>query len=293
MKEIVILSGKGGTGKTSVASSFAALARDTVLADADVDAANLALVLSPETLETVPFEAMPKPVLDPTLCEACGLCRDNCRYNAIDELMRIDPTACEACGLCVRLCPFGALRLEPVVAGTLLVSRTAHGTLVHARLEPGEENSGKLVTRVRQRAKSLARKQGAGTLLVDGPPGIGCPVIAALGGASFAVLVTEPSVSGMHDLERVLDLAEHFEVPAGVVVNKADLAPANTERIHRQCEERGLPRLGDIPFHRGIVDAIVAGIPPVLAVNGSVSGSIRAVSSRPSPPIAPRPCRSW
>jgi len=271
MNEIVVLSGKGGTGKTVVTSSFAALSDATVLADADVDAANMALVLSPEQVEEQVFFGMPKPVLHEDLCVACGLCHEKCRYGAIDESLHLDPTACEACGLCVHVCAVGALELQPNAAGQLFVSRTEHGSLVHARLEPGEENSGKLVMEVRKRAQALAQEEDAERILVDGPPGIGCPVIAALGGANFAVLVAEPSVSGMHDLDRVIELAKHFEIPVGVIVNKSDLAPENTDRLRRQCGERGIPLLGEIPFEREIVDSIVAGTPPVLGTDGAAS----------------------
>jgi MinD superfamily P-loop ATPase len=280
MREIVVLSGKGGTGKTAVTSSLAFLAGGAVLADADVDAANLALVLASETVEEEDFLGMPKPVRDEDLCQACGLCRDKCRFDAFDLALNVDPAACEGCGLCARVCVFGALRMEPHVAGRVFLSRTPYGSLVHARLEPGEENSGKLVTAVRRRARALAEADGATTLLVDGPPGIGCPVIAALGGADLALLVAEPSVSGLHDLDRVLGLAEHFRVPAGVVVNKWDLAPDNTDRIRAGCEERGIPLLGRIPFDRSVVDAIVAGVPPVQGASGAVADALRAVGER-------------
>ena len=275
MKEIVVLSGKGGTGKTAVTSSFAALAKDAVLADADVDAANLGLVLDARPVEEERFEGGHVAVLDESLCDDCGLCLEKCRFGAIDEGPRIDPLACEGCGLCAAMCHAEAIRMEPRICGRVTVAETRHGTLVHARLDPGAENSGKLVTRVRQRAREIAEERGASLLLTDGPPGIGCPVIASIGGADLALIVAEAGVSGVHDLDRVLDLATHFRVPAAVAVNRWDLSPENAERIESRCAARGVPFAGRIPFDRNVVDAIVAGIPPVLGADGPAARAIR------------------
>jgi MinD superfamily P-loop ATPase len=214
VKEIVVLSGKGGTGKTMLTASFACLAEKVILADADVDAANLALVLPGVRIEDEPFVGGQEPVRDESLCDRCELCRLGCRFGAIGADLSVDRIACEGCGLCSRLCPFDAIAMVPRTSGRLFVSRTARGPLVHARLEPGEESSGKLVSRVRQRARTLGAEEGASFHLVAGPPGIGCPAISALGGADLAVLVAQPGVSGLHDLERVLDLTAHFGVRA-------------------------------------------------------------------------------
>jgi len=292
MTEIVVLSGKGGTGKTAIASSLAALAERAVLADADVDAANLSLVLSAERIEDVPFYAGESTVRQPEACGECYLCRNLCRFEAIGPDLGIDAVACEGCGLCARVCPEGAIRMVPALAGRLFVSRTPYGTLVHARLEPGEENCGKLAARVKERAREVAAGEGAPLLLVDGPPGTGCPAIATLSGADLALFVTEPGVSGRHDLLRILDLARHFGVPTAVVVNRWDVSPEMTRRIEEDCARAEVPVVGRVPFDRGVVEAVVRGVPFVTAGDGPAAQAIRKVRDRLRDVAMPRPGRA-
>ncbi len=227
-REIGVVSGKGGTGKTTVTACLAVLASDKVLADTDVDAADLHLVLRPLTLEAAPFSGGKSFHIDPEVCTACGLCEQKCRFEAISHAptYTIDPAACEGCGLCALVCPVEAVFTRDAINGRTFVSQTPYGPMVHARLGIGEENSGKLVTEVRRLAGRLADRTSAPLVLADGPPGVGCPVIASITDLDQVLVVTEPTVSGVHDLERVLDLAAHFRVPAGVIINKADLNPA-------------------------------------------------------------------
>jgi MinD superfamily P-loop ATPase len=249
-------------------------------------------VLPGVRIEDEPFVGGQEPVRDESLCDRCELCRLGCRFGAIGADLSVDRIACEGCGLCSRLCPFDAIAMVPRTSGRLFVSRTARGPLVHARLEPGEESSGKLVSRVRQRARTLGAEEGASFLLVDGPPGIGCPAISALGGADLAVLVAQPGVSGLHDLERVLDLTAHFGVRAGVVVNQWDLAPEATDGVRAFAARRGVADLGAVPFDRSVVAAIASARPPVLAASPRIVGAIRGVWRRVLEEIvraAPRP----
>ncbi len=262
-QELVILSGKGGTGKTSVAASLAVLAREAVVADCDVDAADLHLVLSPAVRERHEFRAGHEAVVRPELCLRCGSCRAHCRFDAVrapragngETAYAVDPLACEGCGVCARLCPEKAIEMRERVCGEWMVSDTRCGPLVHARLAPAAENSGKLVATVRREARRLAEATGRPLVLVDGPPGIGCPVIASVTGADRLLLVTEPTVSGEHDLLRVLALARHFGVPAAVCVNKWDLNRAATERIEAAARGAGATVAGRIRYDQGVTSA--------------------------------------
>jgi MinD superfamily P-loop ATPase len=224
MKEIVIISGKGGTGKTTLCASFASLARDAVIADCDVDAADLHLLLAPRVLQEADFVGGRTPVIDSELCAECGDCQAWCRFDAIeldiDAGYIIDPLACEHCALCAYVCPEEAISMQSSVSGRWFISETAQGKLVHARLAPGEDNSGKLVTLVRREARRLAEETGARWILNDGPPGVGCPVTAAITGVDLALIVTEPTLSGIHDMQRVEALCRHFQIPALVCINK-------------------------------------------------------------------------
>ncbi|MBN1825558.1 MAG: ATP-binding protein [Candidatus Eisenbacteria bacterium] len=263
MKQLVVLSGKGGTGKTSVAAALAVLAsreRKIVLADADVDAANLAILLDPIEEERVDFVSPETAAIDPERCVACGLCAEACRFDAIpveDSVYRVDPLGCEGCRACLWVCPEDAIRMEREPAGFRLRSRTPYGLLHHAHLFPGAENSGKLVSEVRREARRSALDGGADFILIDGPPGIGCPVIAASTGVDLALLVAEPTVSAIHDLARVRGAAEHFDVPCAIVVNKWDLNPGKTAEIERFAARDGLEIWGRIPYDREVPRTLV------------------------------------
>jgi len=240
MKELVVISGKGGTGKTSIMAAFAALSENAVLCDADVDAADLHLLMSPDIKMCSDFKGGNTAIIGHELCTECGLCRRLCRFDAISEGYEVDHIKCEGCGVCVDLCPELIIDFPVKTCGEWFVSDTRFGPMVHARLGIAEENSGKLVTLVRQEAKKLAEKRNLDLLITDGPPGIGCPVIASIGGATALLIVTEPTVSGLHDMERVAELAAHFKVPAMLCVNKFDLNLDQTEAIlqYSMCSSR-------------------------------------------------------
>lgn len=258
MKQIVIISGKGGTGKTMLTGAFAALAENKVLADCDVDAANLHLLLHPSIKENHPFKSGFSAVIDPKLCTSCGQCAAVCRFDAASPTFIVDPVACEGCSLCARVCPSKAIRMKENTAGEWFISETRYGSFVHAKLGIAEENSGKLVTKVRQTAKELAETQGADFVIVDGPPGIGCPVIASLSGINLAVIVTEPTISGIHDVERVIELTEHFDIRACLVINKWDLNPSISKQIKTFCTSRNVPLVGEISFDRTILESVIS-----------------------------------
>jgi len=259
MQELVIISGKGGTGKTSLTAAFASLAANSALCDADVDAADLHLLLAPQNLACHEFQGGGEAVIQSDRCSRCGLCRDLCRWNAIGDTFAVDPLACEGCGVCVWFCPEEAIDFPVKTCGQWFLADTRFGPLVHARLGIAEENSGKLVTLVRQEVKKLARREGCDLILTDGPPGVGCPVIASLGGAAGLIIVTEPTISGLHDLVRVVQLAAHFKVPAVVCINKYDLNGDLTGQIEAFAAENGLPVVGKIPFEPDFVTAMVQG----------------------------------
>ena len=263
MKQITILSGKGGTGKTTITASFAALSENAVFADCDVDASNLHLLLNPEVQETIEFKGLKQAVIDPARCTRCGLCRELCRFNAIDEGYRVDPIHCEGCKVCVANCPVGAIDFVDRICGYAYISKTRYGLMSHARLTPGMENSGKLVALVRQNAQRLAEENGCELVLVDGPPGIGCPVISSLSNVDYSLVVVEPTLSGVHDLKRVLGLLRHFEIEPLVCVNKYDLNLENAERITALCSENGLVVAGSVPFDPAVTQAMVHGQPVV------------------------------
>lgn len=262
MKKMTILSGKGGTGKTTVTASFAALSENAVFADCDVDASNLHLLLRPEVKETIEFRGLNLAVIDPDRCTRCGLCEEKCRFNAIHGF-EVDPIHCEGCGVCVEVCPVGAIDFVERVCGHAYISETRYGPMSHARLKPGMENSGKLVTLVRQNAKRLAEDGGHDMVLVDGPPGIGCPVIASLADTDKGLVVVEPTLSGIHDLKRALGLLDHFKIEPVICVNKHDLNSENTAAIEEFCVREGVEVVGRIPFDPNVTKAMVAGLPVV------------------------------
>ena len=238
MQEVVVLSGKGGTGKTSIVGSFAALAKSKVLVDCDVDAATLHLLLQPAIREKHEFWSGQVAVIDEEKCTQCGLCQEQCRFAAIKDF-NVDAISCEGCGFCSHICPAEAITMKENMAGHWFISDTRYGSLVHARLGIAQENSGKLVALVRQQARQMAEKKGADYIISDGPPGIGCPVISSLSGANLALLVTEPTLSGIHDLERVLGVCHHFGVPALVCINKYDINEDNTHQIEKLLSQSG------------------------------------------------------
>ena len=277
LKQIVILSGKGGTGKTTVAAALAHLASleaRPILVDADVDAANLELVLSPRVQESHEFYGGKTAVIDPDRCTGCGVCASVCRFDAVivgERPYSVDPVACEGCASCFHRCPVNAVQMEEQLAGHWYRSETRFGLLLHARLLAGQENSGKLVTQIKQRARSLALAEKHDYLIIDGPPGIGCPVIAASAGTDLAVVVTEPTVAGVHDLERALATTRHFGVPTLVCLNKCDINAGRASQVERFCHEIGAPLIGRLPFDTVVTEAMVAGRTVTEHADGAIS----------------------
>jgi MinD superfamily P-loop ATPase len=274
MRQMVILSGKGGTGKTSLAASFAHLAAASpfplraVLADADVDAANLELLLNPEVLEKHEFVGGSTAVIDPDQCDGCGICQQVCRFDAILPPSsgdgwgyQVDSIACDGCAACFYQCPNQAVRMQPQLAGYWYHSDSRYGALFHAALLPAQENSGKLVTLVKGQARLFGLDHEAQVLMVDGPPGVGCPVISAASGADLALIVVEPSLAGIHDAQRALQTTRHFNIPTVVSINKADLYPAGTDQIKGFCLENGVEILGEVPFDDSVTESMVNGEP--------------------------------
>jgi len=290
VKELVVISGKGGTGKTSVVASFAALARQAVLADCDVDAADLHIVLEPRVLHREDFSGGKVARIDPAKCTCCGACEAACRFGAVltveapdggeQRCYSIDELACEGCGVCAWFCPEKAVDMIEAVNGEWYISETRHGPMAHARLNPGGENSGKLVTVVREKARELAKERGSELIICDGSPGIGCPVIASLTGADMALVVTEPTASGSHDLERVADLTAHFDIPTAVCINKHDLNPEITAKIEARAEERGIKVLGRICYDTAITEAQMRRLSTVEHSDGAASREIKELWER-------------
>ena len=258
MKELTIISGKGGTGKTSVTASFATLAPNRIVVDADVDAANLFLTLEHKTIENSYFKGGSLASIDNDLCTECGDCRERCQFNAISEDFIIDPISCEGCGVCAYFCPEKAIAFEQQVCGEKFVSETPWGPMIHARLGIAEENSGLLVSQLRQEAREMAKDKKIPLIITDGPPGIGCPVIAAVTNADALLIVTEPTLSGLHDMERVKSLADQMRIPTMLCINKADLNPETAGTIKTFAKENGIKFVGEIPFDRGVIDAMKA-----------------------------------
>jgi len=259
MKQLTILSGKGGTGKTTITASFAVLAKNAVVADCDVDAPDLHMLLHPEAIEMQQFKGSKIAVIDETKCIRCGFCRETCVFDAITGDLKVDAIACEGCGVCTIACPANAVTLAERVSGSAYISKTKYGFMAHALLGPGEANSGKLVTLVRQNAKILAKKENSDLIIIDGPPGIGCPVIASVTGVDAGLVVTEPTMSGIHDLKRALRLLEHFHVTPFVCVNMYDINRNNTEKIMHFCKENSIEIAGRIPFNPKVTEAMVNG----------------------------------
>ena len=270
MKEVVVLSGKGGTGKTSIVASFAALAENKVMVDCDVDAADLHLLLQPKIREEHEFWSGASAAIDERRCTQCGLCAESCRFNAIKDF-KIDAVSCEGCGFCSHICPSGAITMVENLAGRWSISDTGYGPLIHATLGIAQENSGKLVATVRQQAREMAEKLSLDYVISDGPPGIGCPVISSLSGADLALLVTEPTLSGRHDLERMLGVCHHFVVPAVVCINKYDINEENSHHIEDYCIGQGVAVAARIPFDNVVTEAMVHGLPVVEYAQNGIS----------------------
>ncbi|MDY6835653.1 MAG: 4Fe-4S binding protein [Chloroflexota bacterium] len=279
MREVVVLSGKGGTGKTSMVGSFAVLAKSKVMVDCDVDAADLHLLLQPNTKAGAEFQSGQVARIDDEECTECGLCQELCRFSAIHDF-RVDPIACEGCGFCSHICPADAIEMQDNMAGHWYLSDTKYGTLVHARLGIAQENSGKLVTLVRRKAREIAERENLEYIISDGPPGIGCPVISSLSGANLAILVTEPTLSGIHDLDRVIGVCHHFGVPPLVCINKYDLNENNCHQIEDTCEKAGIKVVAKIPFDNVVTEALIRGLPVVEYSRGKIAREIEMTWER-------------
>jgi len=287
MKELVVVSGKGGTGKTSVTAAFAALARDAVLADCDVDAADLHIVLSPSVKQTSDFSGGKQAAIDPAQCIGCGRCAAMCRFEAIhlngsgngviQKTYAVDPVACEGCKVCVEFCPVKAIAFNEAVNGQWFLSDTRFGPMVHARLGIAEENSGKLVTLIRRKAQEVAEERKLDLVIVDGSPGIGCPVIASITGADLVLIVTEPTLSGRHDLGRVADLAANFGIRTLLCINKADINPQMTAQISEEARKRGITVAGEIPYDDAFTKAQIMKATVVEYTGGEITERIKAL----------------
>ena len=260
MKEITVISGKGGTGKTTFTANLASLLDNLVVGDCDVDAPNLHLLLNPENKNEEIFKGMKMAVKDDDLCIDCGLCYENCRFNAItSDDYQIKNLKCEGCAVCAEVCPTDAIKMEEIETGTLFEAESKFGDMVHAKLIPGADTSGKLVSEVKNKTSEIAKKKNKDWILIDGSPGIGCPVIASLTGSDMAVLVTEPSLSGFSDLKRVMEVVDHFKIPAGIVINKYDINEKISTKIEKYCRDKGIELLTKIPYSREVVNSLKKG----------------------------------
>lgn len=284
MKELVVISGKGGTGKTSLTAAFGSLADNHLFCDTDVDAADLHLLLDPRIVEKNEFIGGSKATISADHCSGCGLCTEVCRFSAINKDFVVDPIECEGCGVCHAFCPEDAVDFQPRKCGEWFTSTTRFGPMVHAHLGIGEENSGKLVSLIRKQAQILAQENQLELIVTDGPPGIGCPVIASITGASAVLIVVEPTVSGLHDMKRVAELALHFKIPAMVCINKYDLNTEMTLAIESETEKLNLLTVGRIPFDPAFTMAMVNGktimeYAPASELAETVSSIWRAIRS--------------
>jgi len=284
VKELVVISGKGGTGKTSIVAAFAALAEKAVLADCDVDAADLHLILKPEVKYRENFSGGKEASIRIDDCVGCGKCFELCRFDAISKISQngrdkfiIDPIGCEGCGLCFAFCPVEAIDYEEKINGEFFISDTRFGPMVHAHLGIAQENSGKLVTLVRKNAKRIAEKKRRKLIIIDGSPGIGCPVIASIAGTDAALIVSEPTLSGLHDLERVMELAKHFGIKALLCINKFDINAEMSQRIEAVAREAAVPTVGKLPYDDAFTHAQVQGKSIVEHCDGPLSENIRTL----------------
>ncbi len=280
MKELIVLSGKGGTGKTTVVGALAYWLEDKIIVDADVDASNLPLILSPKVKYREKFKSGFEVLKDDQLCTACGICLEKCRFNAISEDLKIDPLACEGCGVCAWFCPEEALKMIEKEVGEIFLADTPYGPLVYATLYPGEENSGKLVAAVKKYAHEVAEKNDKKFVLVDGSPGVGCPVIASLSGADEVLLVAEPTVSGLHDLVRIASLIKHFRLKAHLIINKADLNREISKKLAEEAQKQGFSVLGEIPYDPDAFKAIHNGKPLPAISSGPASQALKEIFNK-------------
>jgi len=276
VKELTVISGKGGCGKTTIAASFAALARDPVIVDADVDAADMHILLDPQIRKTETFTGLDVAQKDDDACTDCGECFEHCRYGAFDPDFTLHPEKCEGCAVCALVCPVDAIQMVERNAGEAYISDTRFGPLVHAKLHAAEEASGKLVALVRQRAKEVAKEQGKELILIDGPPGTGCTVIASLTGVDLVLVVIEPSLSGIHDSKRVIEVARYFKIPALVCINKFDINEKNTEHILEFCKDEGIDVVGKIPYDDTATKAMLVEKTVVEFSDGPLAQTIKA-----------------
>ena len=276
MKQIAIISGKGGTGKTTVTASFAVLEENKIIADCDVDAADLHLLVTPSVTKKTDFYSGKTAVIDHALCVKCGKCEAVCRFNAIHDV-EIDPIACEGCSFCSHICPQKAITMEDNLSGEWYVSSTKYGTLVHAKLKAGEENSGKLVEKVREASKDIAEQDGKELIIIDGPPGLGCPVISSITGVDAVVIITEPTVAGVHDLKRVSELSQHFGIKTFVCINKWDVNRKKSVDIESFCDKKHISLLGKIPFDKTVVNALIQGEIIVNYCDNGISTEIKKI----------------
>jgi MinD superfamily P-loop ATPase len=284
MKELVVISGKGGTGKTSIVASFASLAKNVVLADCDVDAADLHLLLAPDVKQTADFSGGKSASIMTESCIGCGRCKEVCNFDApvfdgprndiVEKTYRIDPISCEGCSVCVHFCPVDAIQFNEAINGQWFVSETRFGSMVHAQLGIAQENSGKLVSLIRKEAKLKATERNNDLIIVDGSPGIGCPVIASITGADLVLVVTEPTLSGQHDLDRVIELTKHFDIPTVVCINKYDINPKIAEEIKSSAHGWNLQIAGEIAYDSAFTKAQIAAKSIVEYSNGSLKGQI-------------------
>ena len=262
LTEIVVLSGKGGTGKTTITAAFASLSKKTIFTDCDVDASDLHLVLSPEIFHSEDFPSGSKAIIKPSLCNRCGMCSDLCRFDAIStegDIPKIEEYACEGCGLCAKACPVNAISMESYFRNRVFHAQCRFGFMVYGKLGIAEENSGRLVSRIRQDAKSLALEYAAEFILTDGPPGIGCPAISSVSGSDLVIAITEPTLSGWHDLQRLLEMIKKFRTPVRVIINKYDLNEEMTELIRQKSLEKGAEVISLIPYDENMILSLLEG----------------------------------
>ena len=274
MKQLTVISGKGGTGKTSITAAFASLAKNTVFADCDVDAADLHLILKPDIKKTIEFHGLKIASIDIEKCTDCKKCYESCKFGAITEDIKLNKESCEGCGVCSYVCPVNAIDMVDRKSGFAYISETRFGPMSHAVLKTAEEASGKLVTVVRENAKNIAEENKSSLILVDGPPGIGCPVIASITGVDLVLIVTEPTLSGIHDLERIYGVANHFKIPAVVCINKFDVNLQNSEKIEEYCKKNNIAVVGKLPYDVSMTRAMVDEKSIIEYSNGSLSDGI-------------------